>query len=262
MLQKPPYPIESVDRALRLLEMLRDEGAIKLTQAASELDIAPSTAHRLFAMLVYRGFAVQDGARSYVPGPALGVGPARLNWSRKLREISQPHLELLCSRLNETTNLMIRVGTKVRFLVSVESEHVLRVGGRQGMVLPASGASGGKALLSALPPPILAQMYASPTARRLEDGLDARQFSALMADLAVVQRTGFATNVQNTELGVGAIGMTISGVGLRPVAAISVSAPIVRFSKLVIPETLDIMRITQRDLGTGLLANGIGLDYA
>ncbi|WCI07745.1 helix-turn-helix domain-containing protein [Arthrobacter sp. OVS8] len=36
--------------------------------------MAPSTAHRLLAMLVYRGFAVQDENRRYVPGPAMGVG--------------------------------------------------------------------------------------------------------------------------------------------------------------------------------------------
>ena len=258
MMQRPPYPIESVDRALRLLEMLRDEGAVKLTQAAAELDIAPSTAHRLFAMLVYRGFAVQDGAKSYVPGPALGVGPAGLIGRVNCAETAQPYLDLLCSRLNETTHLMIRVGTKVRFLLSVESVHILRVGGRQGMVLPASGASGGKALLATLPPAILAQMYASPTASRMEDSLDEREFSTLLADLAVVQRNGFATNVQNTELGVGAVGMAIFSDGPRPVAAFSVSTPIVRFSKLVVPEKLDVMRTIQRDLGKVLREAGIG----
>ena len=43
--------------------MLRDVGALRLKEAAEELAIAPSTAHRLFAMLVYRGFAVQDEKR-------------------------------------------------------------------------------------------------------------------------------------------------------------------------------------------------------
>ncbi len=75
-IQKPAYLLESVDNALRLLQMLRDVGAVRLNQAANELGIARSTAHRLLAMLVYRGFAVQDEKRIYHPGPAMGAGPA------------------------------------------------------------------------------------------------------------------------------------------------------------------------------------------
>ena len=68
-IEKPAYLLESVDNALKLLQMLRDVGALRLLkEAAEELAIAPSTAHRLFAILVYRGFAVQDEKRlSAVP---------------------------------------------------------------------------------------------------------------------------------------------------------------------------------------------------
>ena len=59
-IERPTYVLESVDNALRLQQMLRDGGALRLKDAARELDIAASTAHRLLAMLVYRGFAVQD----------------------------------------------------------------------------------------------------------------------------------------------------------------------------------------------------------
>ena len=72
-IQRPAYLLESVDNALRLLQMLRDVGAVRLNQAATELGIARSTAHRLLAMLVYRGFAVQDEKRTYHPGPAMGA---------------------------------------------------------------------------------------------------------------------------------------------------------------------------------------------
>jgi len=57
-IERPAYLLESVDNALKLLQMLRDVGALRLKEAAEELHIAPSTAHRLLAMLVYRGFAV------------------------------------------------------------------------------------------------------------------------------------------------------------------------------------------------------------
>ncbi|MFD0533119.1 helix-turn-helix domain-containing protein [Actinomadura luteofluorescens] len=69
MENKPPYPLRSVDNALHLLQVLRDQGGLRVSEAAAELGTARSTAHRLLAMLVYRGFAVQDDNHTYLPGP-------------------------------------------------------------------------------------------------------------------------------------------------------------------------------------------------
>jgi IclR family transcriptional regulator, acetate operon repressor len=40
-----------VENALRLLRMLRDRPSIRVSEAAAELSVARSTAHRLLAML-------------------------------------------------------------------------------------------------------------------------------------------------------------------------------------------------------------------
>ena len=118
--RKPAYSLQSVDNVLRLLQMLRDSGGVRLKDVAQELGIAPSTAHRLLSMLVYRGFAVQDDSRRYLAGPGLGVSVPESGSHSRLRALVQPYLELLSERTHETTNLMVRVGTTVRFLSSVE----------------------------------------------------------------------------------------------------------------------------------------------
>ena len=159
--QRPSYAIESVDNALRLLQILRDENTIRVSDAAAELGVASSTAHRLLSMLVYRGFARQDKSRSYVPGPSLGLRPTRISWTGALRNLSQPHLEWLRDEIGETVNLVVKIGDKVRFLMSVESRAPLRVGDRRGAVIPAHEASGGIALLSELRDEHLAGMYLS-----------------------------------------------------------------------------------------------------
>src|SRR2546423_6794422 len=76
MKNKPPYALQSVDHALQLVQILRDNGSLRISEAAQELGTARSTAHRLLAMLVYRDFAVQDEARNYLPGPALSAPQA------------------------------------------------------------------------------------------------------------------------------------------------------------------------------------------
>jgi hypothetical protein len=68
----PRYPLASVDNALRLLLCLGRGHAIRVTDAASELNVARSTAHRLLAMFEFRGLVRQDpSSRTYVAGQAL-----------------------------------------------------------------------------------------------------------------------------------------------------------------------------------------------
>lgn len=78
MKNRPAYAIESVDNALRVLQLLRDSGQVRVCDVAAEIGTARSTAHRLLAMLVYRDFAVQAEDRSYRPGPALSAKPPDL----------------------------------------------------------------------------------------------------------------------------------------------------------------------------------------
>jgi DNA-binding IclR family transcriptional regulator len=234
-IEKPTYVVESVDNALRLLQMLRDLGVLRLTDAAQELDIAPSTAHRLFAMLMYRGFAVQDEKRGYHPGPAMGAGPAQRGWTREFNDLCRAHMEALSSLCGETVNLVIRVGTQVRFLSSAESTQMLRVGDRQGQVLAAELTAGGRILLAELPRDVLERLYLRPAAPT-DDGtpwgdrrLPPDQFDSFHRDLQAAKAVGFALNVQQTEEGVAAFGVVVRNRSGRAIGALSVSVPITRF---------------------------------
>lgn len=249
------YPIEAVDNALRLLQLLRDGGSLRLKDAAAELGVAPSTAHRLLAMLVYRGFAVQDESRSYVPGAAIGVGPAGLGWTRLLRTVAQPHMELLSGRTHETVNLIVRVGTKVRFLSTVEGTNALRVGDRQGSVMPASKASGGKAILAELDPDIVRRLFSSSSAEIGGDWIPERDLPAFVHELESIRRNGFAANFEGTEEGISALGMALHNGAGQVVGAFSVATPVARFRRLFDEGLVQIMGETRRQLEIEIAAN-------
>jgi len=89
----PLYPIESVDNALRLLLLLAEQPRIRLTDASNYLGVASSTAHRLLAMLQYRGFVRQDSvSKAYVPGSALNTIAAAVNRQIDVRARARPVL--------------------------------------------------------------------------------------------------------------------------------------------------------------------------
>lgn len=229
MKNKPPYSIDSVDNALRILQTLRDSGQVRVSDVAAELGIARSTAHRLLAMLVYRDFAVQAEDRSYRPGPAIAAEPLRGEPAQRLRQAMRPHMEELCDQVAETINLVVRLGTQTRFLHTVESAQVLRVGDRQGTVLPAWKTSGGKALLAELPDVQLTALLRG-AAGRPPEGMTAAERRSLVNELRLVRDQGYAENIQESESGVCAIGLCLRDKTGDPVAALSVSAPSVRYT--------------------------------
>lgn len=249
--KKPPYALGSVDKALQLIQTLRDNGTLRLVDAAEELSVSPSTAHRLLSMLVYRGFAIQDDSRTYLPGPSMGERPVLASGSLKLKNLAQPHLEVLSNETGETANLMIRVGTNIRFLSTVESQNILRVGDRRGAVLPANRASGGKALLAELEEPALRKIY-----RTGEHETDA-EFEALLVDLARVRRQGFASNFEATEDGVCAMGAAIHDAGVG-VAAISLSMPATRLTNAVKESVVSAVLRARRGIEADLAVHPLG----
>lgn len=222
MKNKPSYAIESVDHALHLAQLLRQEGPLRVTDAADRLGVSPSTAHRLLAMLVYRDFAERTADRRYTAGHLLR--PARQSEAPLvlLRRVATPHLRALTRRVNESSNLVVLVGDEVRFLVTAECDQTLRVGDRVGQVLPAHQASGGKALLAQLPPAAVTRLYED------DDDLDLRR---LRRELTLVRNRGFAINDQLTEKGVTAIGVALQDRSGSPTAAISISMPTARFAR-------------------------------
>ncbi len=225
MKNKPPYPLQSVDHALQLLQILRDNGSLRVSEAAQELGTARSTAHRLLAMLVYRDFAMQDEARNYLPGPALSAPQATGGRILELRRQLHPHMEALCVTVQETTNLLVRVGTETRFIASVECSQALRVGDRRGVILPAAISSGGRALLADLTPQAVAELYATTGQDQHTD------MAKLRRHLTATRQRGYAINDQETEDGVSAMAVCLRDAAGDAVAALAIAVPSVRFTR-------------------------------
>ncbi|WP_142025445.1 IclR family transcriptional regulator [Blastococcus colisei] len=246
MKNRPAYAIASVDSALLLASLLQQEGAMRVTDVAARLGVSVSTAHRLLGMLVYRDFAEQLPDRRYAAGPVLRRGPVQQASVARLREVALPHLRGLVEAVGETANVMVLAGPDVRFVATVESDQVLRVGDRTGRTLPAHLSSGGKAVLATLDDERLAAVVAS---------LDAAVAVRLERELRTVRRRGVAVNDQETEAGLTAVGVAVPPSGGVTGAALSVAAPSARYSRDRLPVWKEALAEAAggiaRDLGDG-----------
>ena len=217
----PPYPIGSVDNALRLLAMLRTRSAITVSEAAAELGVARSTAHRLLGMLRHHGFVRQDpDSRAYLPGRALLEIGLSVVERLDVRVAARPVLEALSRELRETVHLAVLDGGDCLFADSVESTATIRVSSRIGAVMPATCTAAGKAMLAALEPAEVRARLGGRRPRRMTER-SLSSVAALEEELAAVRARGYATNLGESEAGLCAVAAAIDGGR----AAITVSVP-------------------------------------
>ena len=238
----PAYPIASVNNALLLLLLFREQPRVRLTDACKYLGVAHSTAHRLLAMLAHHGFVQQEPVtRAYIAGPALVEVGLAVVGSLNVREQARPMMEELAAETGETVHLGVLEGNQVRYVDAVESERALRVVARTGTLVPAHCTSLGKALLSQLTDQQVAQLYptsAEPFAARTERSITTQ--AKLMKEVSRARARGYAVNAGETEDDVGSVAVAFRDFAGRP-AAIAVAAPTSRLTTPRISHIGDLM---------------------
>jgi IclR family transcriptional regulator, acetate operon repressor len=218
--------------------MLQGFGPMRVSDVAAELEVGVSTAHRLLAMLVYRGFAEQLPDRRYGPGAGLRPVPVLDASASHLRDCARGPMMALVASMGESANLVVLDGVEVRFIATVESERVLRVGDRAGQRLPAHLTSGGKAILSGL----------SDGAMKRFSHLDPVVLSRLRRDVLAARQAGFASNYQDTEKGLSAVGVALAPLPGSVRAAIALAMPTARFRRSMLPTYVAVLTDTARQI--------------
>lgn len=224
----PQYPIESVDKALKLILLLADQPEIRLSEATRYLDVASSTAHRLLAMLQYRGFVRQDPAtKAYQAGPAITSVAFAVLGRIDLHAIATPIMRRLSERLRESIHLGMLEGSAVRFVAAVEGPAAVRVASRLGLTMPAHCTSTGKAMLAQLSEAEIERLYPDDNLDRITaNSIESR--TELLKELSRIRRRGYAVNREESEEGVASVAVPIRNraPGLR--LALNAAAPMSR----------------------------------
>jgi IclR family acetate operon transcriptional repressor len=251
------YPIESVENALKLIVGFKERDAITVAEAAAELGVARSTAHRLLAMLHAHGFVRQQIERGpYTLGPTLFDVGARSLAALDIRAFARPFVERLSREINETASFGVRFDDRIVFVETFQSRESLRVSTQPGQQFSAHGSAIGRALLALLPDADVRRLYpretlpASDPKNVLEDPFPTR--SALVADLARVRTRGYAVNYDKPAAGVVAIAAAVRDGRGRPHGGIALSAPTSRVRRADVPAIAEAVTRIARELGDAL----------
>ncbi len=227
--EREPALVQSVDRALTVLEILAKRGVAGVTEIAVELGVHKSTASRLVAVLESRGFVEQLSDRGKY---RLGFGIARLAGAltvhRDLAYTGRAVCEALAQHTGETVNLAILDGARVTHISEVRGSGAVAVQNWVGQSTPAHATSSGKVLLAHVPDLDLEALLGSTLQRYTPNTIT--DVGVLAHELHVVRVRGWASTVEEYEPGLNALAAPVRDHAGAVVAAISVAGPSFRLT--------------------------------
>jgi DNA-binding IclR family transcriptional regulator len=226
--------VQAVERVVRALEILAQEGSAAVGDMAERMGVHKSTASRILGALETHGFVQQSSRRGKYQ---LGVGLLRIASSipRRLSLVhaARPVLEDLAQQYGETVNLAVR-----RDIYAVNVDQAMGSANLAsfdwiGSLTPLHSTSSGKVFL--------AYLHASDREELLRRA-ELTSFTPhtlsraeLMKELPDIVRRGYASTRGELEEGLNAIAAPVFGHMGDVIGAVSLSGPAFRFDPATDP---------------------------
>jgi len=234
-----PYPgTQSVARALGVLNFFTDQRPrLTLAEVTRLAKLSKPTAYRLLTALEKAGLLTRSGAE---PSEAYQLGPEAiaLGWralrANSLHSASHAELEALAQATGDTASLEVLRNGEALILDEVHGHHLLGSVQSTGTRWPVHATSTGKVLLAYLPADERAERLKSALPRLTPNTITSA--AALRRELGRIREQGYATAIEELEIGLTAIGAPVYNHKGEVVAAVSVSGPSHRLMGDEIPE--------------------------
>lgn len=250
MPEDPPAMVQSVSRALSILEDLAYTGEAGVTELAERLKVHKSTAFRLVGTLEAHGLVEQTEDRGKY---RLSVGLLRLAGATTARLDVVHAGRAICRRLaehtGETVNLAVLSESDALYLEQVAGSSTLQPRNWVGQHVPLHATSTGKVLLSELP---------SEDVNRLLRGLEPytphtiTDPTGLRRELHQVRRRGYATVVDELEVGISAAAAPVRDAYGDVVASLSISGPTFRLTGETLTDAIGSLTESAEEISRGL----------
>jgi len=233
------YTIQSVDKALDLIELLAERGSLSLIELTDLLQQPKSSTYRIITTLENRGFISRsDEDGKYCLGYKQLLLTRNLLERNNLRSAALQEMKKLSEWLGDTVNLGVLMDGEVMYVEIIESTHALRMTDSVGSKSPVHATAMGKA--------IAAHMAGHQVSAMLEErGMPAiTENTIVSADrffehLQSVRERGYAIDDQEIVEGARCVAAPIFGMFGDVYGAISVSGPMHRYTAETIPEIAD-----------------------
>ena len=225
---------QAIDRAAQLLvRVVESPRPPSVGELAARAGLPKSTTSRLVSALERQGLVQRLGARGRLTAGPVLLRYANRDASSTLVELAAPSLRRLADASGETINLAVPGRDGVEHLAQEDTAHFVGVTDWVGRKVSFEHAANGKVFLA----------YGTPPAK----------------ELAHVRARGFATSIDELELGLSALAAPVFGPEGEALAALSISGPSARLNSDRIAELAPLLIAEANTLALEKLGNLLGI---
>lgn len=246
--------IQSVDRALKILDFLKNNPkGYGVTEVATHLQIAKSSAHRLLATLVEHNYVQQIENQDYI----LGLKFIEMNQyvisNLDILSIAHPLIEGLCQEIDEIVHLVQLRDFEVVYIDKVENNQSIRIYSQIGRTAPLYCTGVGKVIMAYQEPQYIDNYLNFQKEFTQFTPYTVKNSGELMERLHQIRKNGFGYDNQEHELDIRCVAAPIFDYQNKVQFAISVTGPIQRMTdekvQKLIPYVLECTQQISKKLG-------------
>ncbi len=222
--------IQTLDRALDVLDCLASANGMTLTEIAEKLGQSTATIYRILTTFDHRQAVEMDPAsQEWFIGPtSFQLGSAFLRRTGVV-ERARPVMRELMEETGETANLGTEVSGEVMFLSQVETHENIRAFFPPGAKSPMHASGIGKALLAHAAPARIEKYVMQKNLETFTGNTISGQ-EELRTELKKIKAQGYAFDDEEKSIGMRCIAAPIFNLYGEAVAGISISGPTIRLS--------------------------------
>lgn len=235
MADKKYYQIASLEKGIRIIELLAEHGEMSVSEVARLMGTNRAGSHRFIATLKDLGYVEKTDGNKYQSTLKIMNLASKVANRFEIRRVAKPYMERLSMMFKETINLGLFKNQEIVHIDKIDSLEVLRMDSALGDIAPAYCTGLGKAILAFLP------------SHELEHYLDTVELAPLapntitdrkelMAELERVRQNGYAVDDEELNAGLRCIAAPIFDHNSYPAYAISVSGPAMRLTHRALEE--------------------------
>lgn len=243
-------PVQSVDRALTILEILARTGDAGLGEIADELGVHKSTVSRTVAALAAHDLVEQTEAR----GPVrLGAGILRLAGATTARldlvQEARPVCRVLAEQTGETVNVAVMAGHTALYVDQALGPSTITSYNWVGQHIPLHATSNGRVLLGGLAPAERPEAWGELTAFTPHTVTQPAELERLVT---LAKERGYAVVRDELDIGLTAMAAPVHNAHGELIASISLSGPSFRMDPERERELLVPLRTAATDVSARL----------
>ena len=246
----PPSATASVTKALRLLDVFRNDGPVLGVSAiARSAGVAKSTAYRLLSLLEESDLVERVGTDYRLSWRMFELGSSvQRRWPSGLREVASPWMTDAFVKSGLVVHLAVLDGADVLYLEKTSGPQSARTPTAVGCRVPANCSGLGKALLAFSGASVTRQVLEGDAALVRRTPYSVTEPGRFDRELRRIRVEGVAMDREESALGLACVAapiLTTQG----PVAGISVAGPVLNFDWM---GASTVVRNAARHIAAGL----------